>query len=97
MNKAVLLLSRKTIYDDGSIVQVRVWSVTAPVPPSEHRYKYSLFYGRAGERIVGYDNEKGKGDHKHIRGQQSPVAFESIDQLIDQFFTDVAAFREGSL
>ncbi|MFP5513749.1 MAG: DUF6516 family protein [Alphaproteobacteria bacterium] len=97
MHKAALLLSRKTVYDDGSIVQVRVWSVTAPVPPSEHRYKYSLFYGRHGERIVGYDNEKGKGDHKHIRGQEVPVRFETIERLIDEFFTDVAAVREGRL
>ncbi|MCM8734037.1 DUF6516 family protein [Azospirillum sp. A1-3] len=97
MNKAVLLLSRKTLYDDGSIIQVRVWSVAAPVPPSEHGYKYSLFYGRAGERIVGYDNEKGKGDHKHIQGRETPVRFETMDQLIDQFFADVAAVREGRL
>lgn len=97
MNKAVLLLSRKTLYDDGSIIQVRVWSVAAPVPPSEHGYKCSLFYGRAGERIVGYDNEKGKGDHKHIQGRETSVRFETMDQLIDQFFADVAAVREGRL
>lgn len=97
MDKAVLLLSRKTVYDDGSIVQVRVWSVAAPVPPSEHRYKYSLYYGKDGERIVGYDNEKGKGDHKHIRGRELPVRFETIEQLIDQFFSEVAAVREGRL
>lgn len=97
MHKAALILSRKTVYDDGSIVQVRVWSVAAPVPPSENRYKYSLFYGRHGERIVGYDNEKGKGDHKHIRGQEVPVRFETIERLIDEFFTDVAAVREGRL
>jgi hypothetical protein len=71
--------------------------VAAPVPPSEHWYKYSLFYGRAGERVVGYDNEKGKGDHKHIRDQEFPIQFETIDQLIHQFFADVAAVREGRL
>lgn len=97
MNKAVLLLSRKTLYDDGSILQVRVWSVAAPVPPAEHGYKYSLYYGKAGERIVGYDNEKGKGAHKHIRGRETPIKFKTIEQLIDQFFADVAAVREGRL
>ncbi|CAO3412995.1 hypothetical protein [Azospirillum endophyticum] len=67
------------------------------MPPSEHRYKYSLFYGRNGERIVGYDNEKGNGDHKHIRGRELPVRFETMEQLIDQLFSDVAAAREGRL
>ncbi|WP_256379258.1 DUF6516 family protein [Azospirillum sp. TSA2s] len=47
--------------------------------------------------MVGYDNEKGKGDHKHIQGRETSVRFETMDQLIDQFFADVAAVREGRL
>jgi hypothetical protein len=27
-------------------------------------FKYSLFYGRPGEVLVLFDNERGKGDHK---------------------------------
>jgi len=35
--------------------------------------KYSLFYGRSGVREVGYDNECGKGDHRHFKGGETPM------------------------
>jgi hypothetical protein len=53
-----------------------------------------LFYGFPGERIVGYDNERGKGDHKHIRGVEVPYTFVSIDQLMADFMADVEAERD---
>ena len=55
--------------------------------------KYSLFYGRRGERLVGYDNERGKGDHKHINGIEHPYVFVSIDRLLADFRADVEALR----
>jgi len=97
MTNAEPIINRKTAFDDGSIIQVRVWAVPSPVPPSGHRYKYSLFYGRPGERLVGYDNERGKGDHKHIRDVEIPYGFTSVDQLVDDFLADVAAIRSGKL
>ena len=54
-----------------------------------HGLKYSLFFGRAGERIIGYDNEKGKGDHRHYRSQEEPYRFSSLEQLIRDFENDV--------
>lgn len=57
-----------------------IWRVPSPVPPSAHRLKYSLFYGRPGVRAVGYDNERGKGDHRHFEG--------AVD-----FWSDVRALR----
>ncbi len=47
-------------YEDGSILEMVIWRVPDPVPPSTHDLKYSLFYGRPGVREVGYDNERGK-------------------------------------
>jgi hypothetical protein len=48
-----------------------------------------LFYGRAGERIIGYDNEAGKGDHRHYRGRQEAYRFISFARLIADFWGDV--------
>lgn len=93
MTKALLLRDRKIVLADGAIVQIRVWEVAAPVPPSEHRFKYSLYYGKAGERLVGYDNERGKGDHKHVNGVELPYTFVSIDRLLADFVDDVEALR----
>lgn len=90
---ADLILDQRFSLDDGAIVQVKIWRVPTPVPPSEHLLKYSLFYGRRGERLVGYDNERGKGDHKHINGIEHPYVFVSIDRLLADFRADVEALR----
>lgn len=62
-----------------------IWRVPKPVPPSEHPFKYRLVYIVAGERVVGYDNERGKGDHKHIRGDELPYTFQSPARLVADF------------
>ena len=64
--KAKLVLRDKVIYDDGWTVQVVIWQVPTPVPPSEHGFKCRLYAGKDGQRIVGFDNERGKGDHMHL-------------------------------
>ncbi len=64
--KAVLLARTKEVRDDGSIVEIDIWELTEPLLPSAHRYKYRLFYGVGGACHVRYDNERGKGDHRHF-------------------------------
>lgn len=54
-----------------------------------HGLKYRLVYARHGRRLVGYDNERGKGDHKHIGDKQFPYMFVSVDQLVSDFMADV--------
>ena len=89
VGKARLLFSDKMLFDDGALYQIVVWAVPRPVPPARHGYKYSLFYGYPGQRIVGYDNERGKGDHRHVMGDELPYAFTTLDRLIDDFAADV--------
>ena len=55
--------------------------------------KYSLFYGRPGERLVGYDNERGRGDHRHLAGKEEPYSFSTPEQLIADFLADVRRLR----
>ena len=66
-----------------------IWRLAEPVAGSGHPYKYRLYYGRKGRRIVGYDNERGKGDHRHLDGQEAPYAFSSVDDLVRDFLADV--------
>jgi len=70
---------------------MKLWSV----PVTKHTpygVKYSLVYIVNGERVVGYDNERGKGDHKHIAGVQSPYVFVDVDVLVEDFTNDVEEF-----
>src|SRR4249919_2901098 len=84
--KAELLFRQRIDYDDGAIVEMVLWRVLLPVRPSTHGLKYSLFYGRPGVREVGYDNERGKGDHRHFKGVESPYAFSTVEQLMSDFW-----------
>jgi hypothetical protein len=72
-----------------------LWQISGPIPGSRHRYKYRLYYGRAGTRIVGYDNERGKGDHRHRHGREQAYHFTTVDQLVADFLADVAEERAG--
>jgi hypothetical protein len=55
---AELVIADKVVFDDGAIQEMVVWRVPAPVPPSSHAFKYRMFYGFPGRRLVGYDNER---------------------------------------
>jgi hypothetical protein len=91
--KAELLFHQRIDYDDGSIVEMVLWRVSSPVLASTHGLKYSLFYGRPGLREVGYDNERGKGDHRHFQGVESAYAFTTVERLMADFWSDVTQLR----
>lgn len=85
----------KEVHDDGAIVDVVVWRLPQPLAPSSHDFKYRVYYGRSGIDRVRYDNERGKGDHRHINGQELQYSFESIDKLLDDFERDIDEWREA--
>jgi hypothetical protein len=90
---AELIFHQRIDYDDGAIVEMVLWRVPTAVPPSTHGLKYRLFYGRPGVRDVGYDNERGKGDHRHFQGIEAPYQFSTVEQLISDFWSDVRTLR----
>ena len=91
--KAESLFHQRIDYEDGAIVEMVIWRVPVPVPPSIHGLKYSLFYGRPGVREVGYDNERGKGDHRHLQGVETVYAFSTVEKLMADSWSDVRALR----
>ena len=93
MAKAVQLFHQRIDYDDGGIVEMVIWRVPSAVPPTRHGLKYLLYYGRAGVRFVGYDNERGKGDHRHFEGKESSYRFTTVERLMENFWSDVRRLR----
>jgi hypothetical protein len=93
MAKATPAIQRRIGFEDGAFAVIRVWLVQAPVPPSQHRYKYSLVYVVNGVRLIGYDNERGKGDHRHWRDLETPYLFVSMQRLLEDFMNDVNVMR----
>lgn len=86
---AVLIAKAKEIRDDGSIVEFVIWSLPEPLVPSDHHFKYRLYYGAAGTCRVRYDNERGKGDHRHMGGREEAYHFTTLEQLLADFERDV--------
>ena len=58
-------------------------------PGSPHRYKYRLAYVVGGECVLRYDNESGKGDHRHVGGREARYAFTDVDRLLADFRRDM--------
>lgn len=78
---------------DGGVIELVVWRVAQAVPPTTHGYKYRAAYSFEGVRLVGFDNERGKGDHCHLGEHEVPYVFVSVDQLVDDFIAAVTARR----
>jgi hypothetical protein len=91
--RAELLFHQRIDYDDGAIAEMVLWRVPSPITPSTHGLKYSLFYGRPGLREVGYDNERGKGDHRHLLAVENAYLFSTVEQLFVDFWLDVHRLR----
>lgn len=89
MKKDAELLYREKRSYAGGIVEIVVWRVPEPVTPSEHSYKYRLVFVRGGKRVVGYDNERGKGDHRHLGKTEMLYRFVDESQLLADFWQDV--------
>ena len=90
MAQAQLLLKTRNAHS-GGMVEMTVWRVPEPVPPSQHPFKYSLVFIRDKQRVIGYDNERGKGDHKHLGPLEMKYKFVDIETLVADFLRDVEA------
>jgi len=91
--KARLITRFKDVTPEGGVIELVVWRVPEPIPPSSHGFKYRAAYSMDGVRVVGFDNELGKGDHCHIAGIERPYIFTSVGQLIEDFIAAVDAAR----
>ena len=89
--KATRIFYDRQPYPDGAILEMTIWKVPFPVEGCAHEFKYRLFYGYPGQRLVCYDNERGKGDHRHIDGREEAYAFTTVEALISDFLAEVKA------
>jgi hypothetical protein len=92
--RAVEVIREKAEYADGSVREAVVWKLPRPSKDRPHGYKYRLHYEhKGGLTWIRYDNERGKGDHRHIGDKEEPYVFRSIEQLIRDFRADIARLR----
>jgi hypothetical protein len=94
MAKARLFLHAKKIFPDGSIREMVIWQLPSRSIERPHGLKYRLYFGNAsGECRSRYDNETGKGDHRHFGEQDESYVFTTIEQLVADFQRDIDRMR----
>ena len=91
--KAVSIVKRRVADANGGFAEYVVWLLPEPLPPSEHPYKYRLAYVVNGRCVVRYDNERGKGDHRHFGDQETAYAFSTPRRLIADFESDITRWN----
>lgn len=92
--KAQPLFNRRIRITEESFVELVAWKLPHPAPGSIHGYKYRLAFVVDGVCVLRYDNEAGKGDHRHFDDTEIPYAFTDIDRLVADFFNDVMRWRD---
>lgn len=96
MVKATLIRKARSYIRDGVFIEMLIWRLPVPVRGSRHFYKYSLALVAGEECILRYDNEAGKGDHRHLGNIQVPYAFKSMDVLIADFHAAVKGWLDDN-
>ena len=91
--KAMLLLRSRIAYSEAAFAELVLWRVPRQVAGSTHAFKYRLAYIVDGVCVVRYDNEVGKGDHRHFGDKESAYTFETPDKLVTDFQRDIARWN----
>ncbi len=92
--RAVELLRRRIAYTEDSFAELVLWQLPEPLAGSSHRYKYRLAYVVETLCVIRYDNESGKGDHRHYGATEKPYSFSTPERLIANFQRDIARWND---
>jgi hypothetical protein len=96
--KATRLLRSKILFENGAIQEMVIWQLPEKTSDRPHGLKYRLHYGLTdGTCLIRYDNETGKGDHRHVREREEPYVFTTVRKLVEDFLSDVAKIKAGEL
>jgi hypothetical protein len=91
--KAVTLIGSRIVYSEDAFAELVLWLLPRSLPDCRHNYKYRLAYVVSGECVLRYDNEAGKGDHRHYGPRENTYTFTTPHDLIAAFETDIARWN----
>ena len=87
--KAIRIASTRIVFSESAFAELVLWRLPKPVEGSAHGFKYRLAYVVRGECVLRYNNEVGKGDHRHVDNIEYPYAFTTPEQLMADFQHDI--------
>jgi len=89
-----LLLRERIPFSEDSFAELVLWQLPSPLAGSAHAFKYRLAFVKDGVCVVRFDNEAGKGDHRHVRDEEAPYAFVSPEKLIEDFLREARSIDD---
>jgi hypothetical protein len=87
--KAKLLFREHFDLADDTFVEIVVWQLPRPLRGSAHDLKYRLALVENDICTLRYDNEAGKGDHRHLGTKEELYEFFDWKTLLADFWADV--------
>ena len=90
---AALLLNERHVLGEATFVEIGIWRLPRPTRGSAHRFKCRLALVHEGLCVLRYDNEAGKGDHRHIGQREERYTFSNANALLADFWRDVETWR----
>jgi Family of unknown function (DUF6516) len=91
--KAKQLVKQRVEIHDTAFAELVIWQLAQPLAGSKHSFKYRLAYVVDGQCVLRYDNEAGKGDHRHVGLRETVYKFTTARQLAADFFKDVERYN----
>lgn len=79
------LLDERHVLSESAFAELVVWRVPVPVRGSAHEHRYRLALVVDGKCVLRYDNEAGKGDHRHVGDKEQEYRFKGAEQLLADF------------
>lgn len=86
-------MHERLILSEDRFVEIVIWQLPMPLPGSSHAFKYRLAFVVDEVCVLRFDNEAGKGNHKHVGGKEAPYSFTSLTQLVADFWSEVDRWR----
>lgn len=92
--KATLVVRNRITHGEELFAEIVVWLVPKALAGSAHVYKYRLAFVAHGQCVVRYDNEAGKGDHRHALGSEARYRFSTLNKLFADFERDIRRYLD---
>jgi hypothetical protein len=87
--KAAELFRQRIIHAENKFAELVLWCLPQPLSGSANSFKYRLAYVVNEECVLRYDNEAGKGDHRHWGDKEFHYSFSTPENLLADFQRDI--------
>jgi hypothetical protein len=82
------------VYAGNRFAELVLWRLAQPLTGYRHPFKYRLAYVVNEICVLRYDNEDGKGDHRHWGEKESDYDFSTPAKLMADFQHDIERWND---